>query len=327
MSGDITQTLSHINDLSSQATNMFFKGNMTSLADLITNSTKQIYKNYTDTPQLSYQDQETLPQDLQASFMTDRFASHSQFAQVDISAQDQQSLADLARQAADNVGAMGQDTKDRFKNELDHINGQISSKHLNLGDLFATVTKIISFALSLVIEKLLKGVLIIFDLAISLLDKILRTPIRLPWITDFYQNVVLKKTTGKLTLYDIFALSAAVPVTVMFRMTHKTQNMFTEPEAEILINTENPEYYVDNLVNYGMLAPDRNATALRTMYRRSVSYILGSGYATATMYSALMGIIGHHYWSLWMMRAPFELITIFCNYPWSWYTNSVTKVC
>ena len=326
MSADITQTLSHMNDLSQQASSMFFNGNITSLADLITNSTKQIYKNYTDTPKLSYEEQETLPQDLQASFITDRFASHSRFAQVDISEQDQQSLVELARQTANNVGDMGQDTKDRFKDELDHITGQISSKNLNLGGLFSTITQLLSFALSLVIEKLLKGVLLIFDVAISLLDKILRTPIRLPWITDFYQNVVLKKTTGKLTLYDIFALSAAVPVTVMFRTTHKTQNMFTEPEADILVNTENPEYYVDNLVNYGMLAPNQNATALRTMYRRSVSYVLGSGYSTATVYSALMGIIGHHYWSLWMMRAPFELMAIFCNYPWSWYTNTVTKV-
>lgn len=97
--------------------------------------------------------------------------------------------------------------------------------------------------------------------------------------------------------------------------------MFTQQEVDVLLATELPDYYVNNLVTFAMQIPNRNATRLRNMYRKSVSYILGAGYASGTLISALINSVTSLNKALFVLKFPSDYWSFFCNYPWSWYTD------
>jgi hypothetical protein len=153
----------------------------------------------------------------------------------------------------------------------------------------------------------------------------MRTRLKLPFITDFYEKKICRGTC-ELTFYNFFALSSAIPLTITFKSFYNNTNLFTKDESAVLLTTMNPGDYIDNLVQFAMQDPGRNATLLRDMYRTTVSYLIGSGYASGQFFSGLVGMIFFEEVILYFFRAPFELLSYFTNYPWSWYSNTVTRV-
>lgn len=326
MSTDARNMISRLSNMTEEATKAFFHGNMTDMAGAIKTANNEIMKNMTYNPEIPLPESgETRPVDMHASFLTDHLGSNFMRLQVEVDEQDKRSLFDLAKETAQRVGDIGNDTASEVTSEIHQLSNQVKGGKLTFSELFWTISRIVQFAAAVAVEKLIEGVLVAFDAYITLLDQIMRSHIKLPFITKFYERTLTRKS-GKFTLYDLMALMSAVPNTAMFRMTHKGENMFTPEEAEIIIATENPEMYVDNLVSYAMQLPDRNVTAVRNMYRISMSYILGAGYATGQMMSAIVGQLTGSVLILYVIRIPFELVSNFCNYPWSWYTNTLTSV-
>ncbi len=322
---DLRSTLERIGDVTEQATSLFVQGNLTSLADLIAVANKEIYRNMTEAPKLS----STVPQDVQSSFMTDRMASNIKDVQVQISDQDQESALELTKQTLQSVTGLAQDAGSAIWNEMKLLAAELSKQNWNMQAILPILVKLFRFSVQLVVEKVVQGVLTVIDFLLTLINRILSAEVKIPFLSSFYETVITRGQGSKLTFYDLFSLNAVLPVTIWFKAFNHGQNLFTEQESMVLLATENPEYYIDNLVLFAMQVPNRNATKLRSMYRQSVSYLIGSGYAAGQMMAGLVGFTPLGMTSvlgLYILRAPFEVLSIMCNYPWSWYTETVTKV-
>jgi hypothetical protein len=232
------------------------------------------------------------------------------------------------------VSGLGNETVSQFKQEFRKLIKAMSSPTVELKNMISILGQMGRVLAQRVVEKVAGAFMLAFDVWIGIIDRLLRHNIRLPFITDLYEKRACKGQC-KMSVYDLMGLVSATPLTVKFKLLHQGRNLFTPAEAQVLISTENPEYYIDNLVSFAMQVPHQNMTALRLMYRVTTSHLLGAGYAVGQLLSAAVGFFSwadvtpvlRNELALYIFRAPFELMSILCNYPWSWYTETVTKVC
>lgn len=284
-----------------------------------------IYRNLSNYPKVNNQ-----PGGIQSTYMSTQFANNMHRGSLSLSQNlDNEDLSNslkITMQSIKSILVSIMDLPVQFVSEakdiLQNLMNELSTSHWNLssilssfGNLFAAVLKNIGTA---AVETSIVLVLAL----VRFYDTILRTRFNLPFVTSFYENLILKGQ-GKACLYDIFALIAAFPVSVYTKAT-TGQPLFKEQEAVVLINSS-PDDYVNALTDYGMLKANQDRKTLRNMYRLSVSYILGAGYSTAQFFSSLATFV-ENVWLMYGVRVSFEFMGILCNYPWSWYTETDTPV-
>ena len=321
-SNDIADKVNILGNFTNEATQLFVNGSIQSLPNLISNANRDIYRNLTNNPALQVADG---PDDIKTTFLTDHLASNVDSMHVDVTDEDQKSILDVPVETLKNLGSLGDESLQSFKMAYDKLKQELSKDDWNFGTIYNLIRDLMRFAVTVAIDKTVRALLIVFDFVVTLFDRVLRSSIKIPYISSLYENVITNHQS-RLSLYDLFALVAAVPLTVAFKAIHQGRNLFTQDEADVLLATENPEYYVDNLVSLGLQVPGRSANQLRTMYRMTVSYILGTGYAAGQQISAIFGSKVTTPFGLYFLRAPFEFVSILCNFPWSWYTLTQTQV-
>jgi hypothetical protein len=326
-SADLSETIGNINNISQQSGSLFVEGKFSQVADLIQQTNKHYVQKLVYNPAIN----DSSPEDsrysnIRGSFITNLLATHMNETDVSISEWDQETLLNITSSTFDNIMNLGNDTLESIMVEFGTLKDELSKKPFSWKSFLRAVNQIIGFVLELLLVKLSESVLVTFDLILGLFHKVLSYPINVPKITNWIQKKVLKDTT-QITVYELFSLLSVIFVSTSFKATHRAINMFTQYEAEVLIRTKNPDKYIDNLVAFAnAINPNGNQTHTRMMYRRSVSYILGSGYSTAHFASALVGLIPTGAFGLYFLRSPLELLSILCNFPWTWYTDTQTLI-
>eukprot|EP00158_Paraphelidium_tribonemae_P009332 Partr_v1_DN28836_c1_g1_i2_m33073 len=320
---DLSNKVNQINNITGEATKLFADGNLSDLTDLFTKANAELLKNVTSNPSLTFGN--STNGDLQSTFITDHLVTNVDSMSVDVTDEDRKSIMDVPKEALKNIGALGDDTLNALKEIYANLVAELKKDNWNLKKLMELVQSLTFQASKFAIEKAVQAFLIAFDFVISLIDRILRAHLRIPYLTNFYEKVLVQRGS-KFSLYDLYSLGAAVPLTVGFKSFYDGRNLFTQVEADVLVATENPEYYVENLVAVGLQVPGRTTSRLRAMYKFTVSLLLGAGYSTGHWISSLIGVFTRDTFGLYFLRAPFEFMSILCSFPWSWYTDTRTEV-
>ncbi|KAI3643784.1 hypothetical protein MP228_009948 [Amoeboaphelidium protococcarum] len=325
-SNDLSSMVETLGNLSSQASTLFTTGQFDSFGSLVTTSNRQLYQNLTSNPALNTQFQGSGgPADIQGTYVGDIVSNNIGQLQADINPADHASFKQLASDTIKSMSDIMKNNASAILQEFKSLGNELGQRSWNFTAIFGTISRIFQYSIQILVAEALQVILLYFNLLLNIFDKIMSVRLRIPFITDFYEKVV---TRGKaqLTLYGLFSLCAAVPVTVGFKMFNAGKNIFTEQEVNVLVATSQPEKYVDNLVDFAMQVPNQNSTRLRNMYRKSVSYILGSAYSVGQFLSALVGFVTDLNSVLFLIRMPFQFLSLMCNFPWSWYTDTLTTV-
>lgn len=318
LTNSFVDVVNRLDNFTGEAVDAVTSGQFAALPDLISKANKEIYTNATLTPEL---EELTNFDDIQADFISDHIASSSM--SINIAKQDQANILVLLKDVFKEIATVGEESFTELKDQWNDLIKELSQSAWSLNNVFSIIWRMMRFLVKFILVKLLQAILLVFDLYITFLDKILRARPEIPLISGLYRRI----TKGSdLSLYGIFALTCATPVTIAFKMFNGAKNMFTKQEASVLIATTVPEYYVENLVAFAMQVPGQSPSKLRNMYRRTVSYILGSGYATGQLLSTAVGAFVNQEMLSYILRAPLELLAITCNYPWSWYTETKTTI-
>lgn len=112
------------------------------------------------------------------------------------------------------------DLADLLKNP-EHLIG------LGLGELLKIVQSLIHGALT-VADILVQAVAKALEAAIDAIYDMCTGEIKIPYVTDFYENIVMKGKGRKLTIFSLFALAGAVPATIAWKLaTGKEEPIFT----------------------------------------------------------------------------------------------------
>jgi hypothetical protein len=326
---DFRFTLQRIGDVTELAVSSIIQGNFTSFGDLLRVATnkEQGYK----TSNVSIHDP---PQNVQSSFITDHMAANIQDTQFDITNQDQKSILDLTKETLRSVTGLISNTGQTIRDEMNLLVAELLKETWDFRAILSIIARLFRYLIQLIIEKFVEGMFKVVDVLLTIINRILSTKVNIPFLTPFYETVITRSQGSNLTLYDLFSLNAVLPVTIWSKVFNHGRNLFTEVEGKSLMSTQNPDDYIDNLVllaqqKKGDAIENGNTTTLRNTYRKSVSYLLGSGYAAGQMMGALVGFTPMGMASvlgLYILRAPFEVLSILCNYPWSWYTETTSRV-
>lgn len=321
---DLGQMVDRISEVSQEATELFVSGNFSSMADLIARANKEIYRNMTSNPKLD-QESSNGPVDLQASYLSDHFADGVQNIDADISDNQKQDYLSRIQQMADGFEDLFKSDTSNIKKEIETLKKLLRAPKWDFSKIFGALVGILTESFQILLTKAVQVLLVFFDILLSLINEILSIRIRIPFLTSLYEKIIVRNT-GEFSLYDLFCLSATTPLTIGFKIFNDGRNLFTGQEAEVLIATENPEFYIDNLVAFAMQVPNQNSTTLRLMYRQTVSYLLGSGYASGQLLGATVGYLTESNFVFYLLRAPPEFLSMMANYPWSWYLERLTEV-
>lgn len=291
----------------------------------------------------------SLPMNVQSKYVHDHYVSNMQNVTANVSGSDMgNSFMSIVEQCITSLLDIGEATLQQLGAEAVLFFKTLAANPSNLNLVFAAIGRLMQFNVEILATRLLETLLTLLNSLVTLLDSVMSFKMPIPFLNGLYQHL----TGENLTFFNFAALYSVIPATIYYKAQHSNANFFTADEAAIMIESQ-PEKYVDELVLHGMQTKNANVSVIRPLYRSIVSYIIGSGYAAGQLLSAVASFgdgvasylpsglinifpsagsfISHVSPILqpplfYVLRAPFEFISILCNFPWSFYTESITPV-
>lgn len=276
--------------------------------------------------------------DMQASFLRDRVAADfvnnpETVHALLVEEQDQKAWKDIFASIGQNLDQL----KEQWNNET--VNREVQAlkdefkegmMHMRVGSIMRAGRRLLSLQSGVLFESMLVIIRTTIHGFISVCDKIMRTHVKLPWITRFYEKVLVRGNS-QLTLYGLVSLLASLELDFlwkMFRLDDKP--ILSREEISLLVGTSNPSNYIRAYKSSALMremaleSPEISPTRFM---RERLSYIMGSVQALGRTLSSLLMLPNFFLQGIQLtkfttmripLQLPFEFVGIMSNFAFAW---------